>query len=279
MTAEAPSKWGDLLVRTASAVVLIPAVIACVWVGGELFVGFTALLGCLIAHEWARIVHAGSGPQYVLHMAAGLAGSLITQYGGAGLAVAMIVALAVGSALLVRFGDRPRSPWSYLGIFYVGLPVMALVILRQDPVEGFAAIMWVFLIVWGADILAYFAGRIIGGPKLAPRISPKKTWAGLAGAIVGSALASLVFAHFRGLNGWPALVFLAAGLAPVEQGGDLFESAVKRYYGVKDSGHIIPGHGGIIDRVDGLIAVVIIAGLIGWSRDHGLGAAHGLLLW
>ena len=279
MSAATPSKWGDLFVRTASAVVLVPVVIACIWLGGYWFSVFAGVLGCMIAHEWAGIVHPNNWVQYGLHIAAAVCGAFLAGYWGVGVAAAAVLGLAFLSGLLVRFGDSAKSQWSYMGVFYVGFPTLALILLRQGPNTGFAAILWVFLIVWSADILAYFAGRIIGGPKLAPRISPKKTWAGLAGAIAGSMLASFLFAHFMNLPGRFELALLAGMLAIVEQGGDLFESSLKRYYGVKDSGRLIPGHGGVIDRVDGLIAVVVAAAVIGVYRGHGTDTAQGLLLW
>ena len=279
MTSKAPSKWSDLLVRTASAAVLIPVVIAAIWLGGVWYLVFIGLLSCLIAHEWAVIVHPGNQLQYALHLTTAASGTLLTSYYGAQVSVSAILTIALISGMLVRFGDSPGSKWSYFGIFYVGFPAIAFVLLRQDTNYGFAAILWIFLIVWSADILAYFAGRVIGGPKLAPRISPKKTWAGLAGAILGSAIASLVISHFLNLSGSFMLALLAGVLAIAEQGGDLFESSLKRFHGVKDSGRLIPGHGGVIDRVDGLIAVAIIAALIGMSRGESLGAAQGLLLW
>ena len=279
MISAAPSKWGDLMVRTASAAVLIPIIIAAIWFGGVCYLVFIGLLSCLIAHEWSTIVHPGNQIQYALHLAAAACGTVLTTRYGAEISVSAILAITLISGMLVRFGDNPSSKWSYFGICYVGFPAIAFALLRQDPNYGFAAILWIFLIVWSADILAYFAGRIIGGPKLAPRISPKKTWAGLAGAIVGSALASLVFSHFMNLGGGLILALLAGVLAIVEQGGDLFESSLKRFYGVKDSGRLIPGHGGVIDRVDGLIVVAVVAVLIGMSHGQSLGAAKGLLLW
>jgi phosphatidate cytidylyltransferase len=144
---------------------------------------------------------------------------------------------------------------------------------------AFAAILWIFLIVWSADSLAYFAGRVIGGPKLAPLISPKKTWAGLAGAVAGSALISIIFSCVYQLNDMWALAIVAGLLAIVGQAGDLFESSLKRFHGVKDAGGLIPGHGGVIDRVDGLIAVAIAAALIGIFRGEAANAAQGLLHW
>ena len=179
MTSPSASKWGDLAVRSASAIVLIPIVICCAWFGGVWFAAFAGLLGCLIAHEWTSIVHPKNPVQYAIHFAAAIVGTLLAFYIDATAAVTAVCALAILSALIVRFGNEPKSNWSYFGVLYAGLPTIALVTLRQDAELGFAAIIWVLLIVWSADILAYFAGRTIGGPKLAPRISPKKTWAGL----------------------------------------------------------------------------------------------------
>ncbi len=279
MSSATPAKWSDLGIRAASAVVLVPVVLACDWAGGIWFHVLAALFGCAVAHEWVRMVFPNNYIQYALHMAAALGGVLLPEPFGIGVALGFVFVVAVVSGLVARFGDAATSMWSYFGICYVGFPTIALVVLRNDPTYGVLALLWIFLTVWSADILAYFAGRIIGGPKLAPRISPKKTWAGLAGAIVGSALASVIFTHYTGLQGVMALALLAAAFAIVEQCGDLFESSLKRFYGVKDSGRLIPGHGGIIDRVDGLIAVLVVAAIVGGLRQQGLGAAQGLLVW
>jgi len=273
------AKWGDLGIRTASAVVLIPAVIACAWFGGIWFTGLVLLLVGLIAHEWTAMVHPRNLAQYALHMGAALCGAVLPDLTGVGIALLVILGLAVVSVFMVRKEDPDASMWRYFGIFYVGFPALALILLRGDPHYGFAAILWIFLVVWSADTLAYFAGRIIGGPKLAPVISPRKTWAGLGGAVAGSTLVSFIFACVTQLNGIWALAILAGCLAVVEQAGDLFESSLKRFHGVKDSGRLIPGHGGVIDRVDGLIAVAVAAALIGVFHDQGANAARGLLRW
>jgi phosphatidate cytidylyltransferase len=283
MNSGKPAKWGDLGIRTASSLILIPAVIACAWLGGFWFKGLVLLLTGLIAHEWVSIVHPKNTSQYAfqyaLHMAAATCGTLFLDMFGVEIAFLAILALALASGLMVGFGNSMPSKWSYFGVFYVGFPAIAFTLLRSDPTYGFSAILWIFLIVWAADILAYFAGRTIGGPKLAPVISPKKTWSGLGGAVAGSTLASTIFATTFLLNGISALAVLAAGLALVEQVGDLFESALKRFHGVKDSGTLIPGHGGVIDRVDGLIAVAVFAAVFGLFRDNGISAARGLLQW
>jgi phosphatidate cytidylyltransferase len=273
------AKWGDLGTRTASALILIPAVIACAWFGGIWFKGFVLLLAVLMAHEWAAMVHPKNPAQYALHMIAAFGGTVLPDLAGFEIALLVILGLALASAVLVRFGNSTPSRWSYFGVLYIGFPALALVLLRADPEYGFFAILWIFLIVWSADSLAYFAGRIIGGPKLAPLISPKKTWAGLGGAVAGSALISIVFSCVFQVNGMWSLAFLAGGLALVEQAGDLFESSLKRFHGVKDASGLIPGHGGVIDRVDGLIAVAVAAALIGILRGDAAHAARGLLLW
>jgi phosphatidate cytidylyltransferase len=259
--------------------VLIPAVLADVWAGGIWFHLFVALIGILMAQEWVNIVHKDNPLQFALHAAGAMCGALLPlDIGLAGGLLAIAVLTLVSAAAAWR--EAPGGPaWRYLGVPYVSLPPIALVVLRDDPSYGVAAIVLVMLMVWAADTLAYFAGRIIGGPKLAPRISPKKTWAGMSGAMVGSAVAALGVGMTLGVPGLWLLLIVAALLAVVEQGGDLFKSAMKRHYGVKDSGRLIPGHGGVIDRVDGLVAVATVAALIGALRAGIEHAGAGILIW
>lgn len=275
-SAPRPSNWADLGIRTLSALVLIPLVLLAEWAGGIWFELLVVALGCAVAWEWTGIVYKRQPLQLFLHLAAAIAafGSIVLQQPLAGLAI--VVALQAVSAALA---PRPLTLWKLTGVLYAGLPCLALLLLRNDPQHGLVAVIWCFAIVWAADILAYFAGRLIGGPKLAPSISPKKTWAGLGGAIAGAALASWAVAHFAGYQSLLPLALLAALLAIVEQAGDLFESSLKRAHGVKDSGHLIPGHGGVLDRIDGLIAVVIVAVIIGILRAGPDAAASGLMLW
>ena len=275
----ARAKWGDLGVRSLSAAVLIPAVLADVWAGGIWFHLFVALIGILMALEWVTIVHKGSPVQFALHAAGAMCGALLpldVGLMGGLLAIAVLTAISCGVAVAE---ERGGAKWRYLAVVYVSVPPIALVILREDPVHGIAAIVLVMLMVWAADTFAYFSGRIIGGPKLAPRISPKKTWAGLIGAMAGSALAAFLVARELGLPSGFVLVVIAALLAIVEQAGDLFKSAMKRHYDVKDSGRLIPGHGGVIDRVDGLVAVATAAALIGALRAGVEHAGSGILVW
>jgi phosphatidate cytidylyltransferase len=271
-----PSNWADLGIRTLSAVVLIPLVLAAEWAGGIWFELLVVALGCAVAWEWTGIVFNRAPLQLLLHLASAVAAfaSILLQQPLAGLICVIILQIISAAA-----APKPLSVWKAAGVFYAGLPCLALLLLRNDPAHGLVAVIWCFAIVWAADILAYFAGRLIGGPKLAPSISPKKTWAGLGGAVAGAALASWAVAHLAGLSGVLPLAALAAGLAVVEQAGDLFESSLKRAHGVKDSGRLIPGHGGMLDRIDGLIAVVIVAALIGILRAGPEAAATGLMAW
>ena len=278
-TPRPPAKWADLGVRALSAALLIPVVLVVVWVGGIWFNLVVALIAVLIAHEWTVLAHGRGSAQFALHAAAALCGALLPLEAGLwGTAIAVCV-LWLASALLASWQAGAKNIWTYLGVPYAGFPAMALVLLRADPQYGSLAILWILAIVWAADTLAYFAGRTIGGPKLAPIISPKKTWAGLGGAIVGSAAAAALFAAIAGLPAIAVLTFLAGGLAVVEQAGDLFKSALKRHYGVKDSGDLIPGHGGVIDRVDGLVAVAVAAAAIGVMRGGLESTGRGLLSW
>ena len=275
MASSNAGNWGDLGVRAVSAAVLIPAVLLDVWAGGVWFTLMVALLGVLMAQEWTAIAHDGDPMQFAFHAAGAMCGALLPP-ASAMMAIAAVTGLSGWRAYA---SDESPVMWRYLGVPYVSLPALALVLLRSDPSHGAAVIVWLLVIVWAADTLAYFSGRIIGGPKLAPVISPKNTWAGLAGAMVGSAVAAGVFAVLTGIGSVVGLALLAGLLAIVEQAGDLFKSALKRHYGVKDSGRIIPGHGGIIDRVDGLVAVASAGAIIGLFHGGPAATGAGLLAW
>lgn len=155
-----------------------------------------------------------------------------------------------------------RGVWLIFGMIYLVLPSWLLVVLRTDADSGFQIIYWLLFVVWTSDTFAYLVGSIVGGPKLAPGISPNKTWSGLVGALIGGGLAGLLAASLWNPAGTGGLIWFSVFLAFVGQMGDLLESAVKRRFGVKDTGRLIPGHGGILDRVDALLAVAVVAGLV-----------------
>ncbi|MGK9166111.1 phosphatidate cytidylyltransferase [Inquilinus limosus] len=249
-----PGKRSNLALRILSSLVLGPLILAVVAIGSWVFAVIIALLAVLGVDEWLRLVLRRPPPGWA-RAGAGLgilAVTIATAWAGA---VAGLVVLAVATALFdilvnLRLGTPGRMP--ALGLPYLGLTVVALLHLRQD---GWQPVIWLLLVVWATDIGGYVFGRWIGGPKLAPRLSPKKTWAGLIGGAGLAALAggvAIAVLHRAGaaLIAGPG----AALLALVAQAGDLVESAVKRHYGAKDSGNLIPGHGGVLDRIDGLLA-------------------------
>jgi phosphatidate cytidylyltransferase len=272
------AKRHELAIRIAVAAVLIPIVLVDAWLGGAWFAVLVAAGGLLMAREWCAIVHGGSAVQLALHGTAVIAAAFVPVL-GPGTALAAIAALWLVSAGEAVAGGRPRSFWAFAGLPYVSIPVLSLVLLRSDPDHGFIAIVWLFVVVWLADTLALAVGRTVGGPKLAPAISPGKTWAGLIGAVGGAAFGAGVVAVVAGLPAVPAIIALGGFLGTVEQAGDLFESALKRRHGLKDSSHLIPGHGGMMDRVDGLVAAAMAVALIGSVRAGPGQAAAGALIW
>lgn len=269
----------DLAVRAIAAAVLIPIVLLDVWLGDVWFDIGIALIAALMVSEWCRMVHHGSQRQFAVHAMAAIGGALLVSRSGIVTAGQVVVLCWALSLAMEFFNRKSGSRWMWWGVPYIALPGMALVLIRQSPEHGLTAVLWLFAVVWSADTMAYVFGRLIGGPKLAPAISPNKTWAGLAGAITGGMVASVVGALFAGLDGLVMLALLGGALAVVEQSGDLFESAAKRRFGVKDSGNIIPGHGGVLDRVDGLMFAAVAAALIGIANAGQDMVASGLLVW
>jgi phosphatidate cytidylyltransferase len=243
----------ELKLRIISAIVLAAVVLTATWVGGWAFSLVAAVIAPLVYYEWSTITRLAEqnfkanafGWLIVLLVAADIV------VGGGELSMPLLCGGLVTAALLVLFGRV--SWWFPGGILYAGLSGISLAAIRGDNQAGFVATLFIFAVVWGTDILAYFVGRAIGGPKLAPRISPGKTWSGAIGGTVAGVAASglLTLGVFSRLSLWTmALAFL---LSVASQVGDLFESFIKRRFGVKDSSHLIPGHGGVMDRVDGLV--------------------------
>ncbi len=195
------------------------------------------------------------------------------------LAVLLIMVATWVAFRVHKRANLPSDPWwSAAGVYYAGFPAIALIAIRQDPEYGFHAILYLFLVVWSADTGAFFIGRFIGGPKLAPRISPNKTWAGFVGGAAAACVAGVLFAIWFGHTSIVAVAGLSIALAVISQGGDLGESFLKRFFGVKDSSGLIPGHGGVLDRLDGLVFAAIGAGLIAAAADP-LKPGRALLVW
>jgi phosphatidate cytidylyltransferase len=274
-SAETVSGQRNLVARIASAVVLVPLAIAAAYAGGWYWTALVTLCAIGLFVEWLMVIGvAGNAPLVVT-------GAAILAIAAPFLAlrnvdVALFV-LMLGVVAVAFRSSAPRS-WAVGGFLYAAAALASSILVRLDHSEGFVALIFILLVVWCTDIGGYFAGRAIGGPKLWPRVSPNKTWAGAAGGFVLSLIVAGGFAS-NGVGKMGPLLMTAAALSVASQLGDLFESAIKRRFGVKDSSHIIPGHGGLMDRLDGYVAAVVLAAILGILRGGAGGAGTGLMVW
>lgn len=247
-----------------SAMVLGPPVLLAAEQGGLPFDVLIGLAAVILSWEWNRLCGRGMGLMATLVTTTCLGAVVFAALGSPQQALALIAVSGATIAFLTMVGsqvisakssfiEQPR--WLAAGIFYIGVPCVALIWLRNFTPSGREAILWIFAVVWAVDIGAYFFGRGFGGPKLAPKISPNKTWAGLIGGMFCAALVGAEAALLMEKEQIALLAAFSAAMAVVEQGGDLLESWIKRRFSVKDMGSLIPGHGGLFDRVDGLLAV------------------------
>ena len=271
--------WSDLSQRLVSALVLATVVLLITWSGPIPFALLIGVGAVILCWEWAKMVRGTDFDELlVLHIIAVLVscGLVVTGEG----TVALLV-LLVGPA--IKFGmatDRVAKGLavSLLGVPYIGLSVIALIWLRDDVEYGFLAILYLFVTVWTVDIFAYISGRTFGGPKFAPRISPKKTWSGFIGGVSAGAIAGMIFGNFIGDTSLVIIGLVSLVIGVISQLGDLFESAFKRHYNIKDASNLIPGHGGLFDRVDGLMFGAMVAALIALYFDAGH-PGKALLIW
>jgi len=265
----------NLLMRIIAALVLAPIAVAIAYAGGWLWTVLATVVTIGLYLEWLAIVGAARQMRVVAPGVVGLAiAGCCLAFGRID---AALVPLALGLAGVALFSPERRG-WNTTGFAYAAAAQMASVLVRLDQLWGFVALILIFLVVWVTDIGGYFAGRGIGGPKLWPRVSPNKTWAGAVGGFAASLVVAAGFALF-GLGRAGPLLVLGAALSIVSQLGDLFESAVKRRFGVKDSSQIIPGHGGLLDRLDGFVAAVVLAAIFGFLRGGVDGVGRGLMVW
>ncbi len=312
--AEAASRWRDLNSRVKTAVILVVVALFCVWVGGVTLLLLTGAACLLLAAEWVTLCGYGPLHLAGFWLVTVTLVALICGGEGAPvLGLAVVLVGAAGAALFgdarglslqsgtardrhppARPGDLPERGSRGLdnpghdvesrranarlnlvfGFPYLGFAAVALPWLRADPAVGLANTLFVLAIIWSSDIGAYMIGRMVGGPKLAPAISPGKTWSGAAGGLFSAVLAGFaVAACFSSGFSASRVAIVAIGLGLVSQAGDLLESALKRRFGVKDSGRIIPGHGGMLDRLDALLAVAPVAALLAFS------VGRGVVLW
>ena len=269
---------GDLWLRALSALILVAAAIFSLIMGGSIFAFFWLVAALAVHWEWQRLI--GAPLPWARLFAGGLALCLAAGLRRFGQGEAAFLLLPLAAVFCAWAAGRGFRLWAASGVFYAGGLLIAVMSLRSAEFFGACAIGWLFAVVWGTDVFAYFGGRLVGGPKLCPRISPGKTWSGFAVGVICGAAGGALTAHV-----WPnvdaplgPLFLLGLAAAAIAQGGDLFESWIKRRFDIKDSSHLIPGHGGFMDRLDGFIAAAIFAALFGLSR--GLpSAAAGLFFW
>jgi phosphatidate cytidylyltransferase len=267
----------NLLLRIVSAVVMAPAAVFIAWLGDWPFVVFWAVAAIAVLWEWLTLV---AGPRYPLMLASSaLAIAIAGLVAWRHRPVTAILVVGLGAIGAAIFAPRERRFWITAGIGYAGVLLLAPILLRADVDYGLPAILLLFVIVWSTDVLAYFAGRAIGGPKLAPMISPKKTWSGAIIGTIGAVLVAIAAADFLGGFNKGTIAAVALLLSVMTQLGDLLESWLKRQFGAKDASHLIPGHGGVMDRLDGFWAAALTGCIVGIFRGGFDNAARGLLVW
>ena len=270
----------DLSVRAAAAAVMAALALVAAWIGGFWFMAFWFAVAAIALWEWQRLI---GGERLLARIAVGaltlLAVAPLALHGAKYWtpAAMAIGAVAAGAAA----GRGARAVWTGAGVFYAAAILAAPTLLEASPAYGFAAILWLFAVVWGADTFAFLGGRLIGGPRLWRRVSPGKTWSGaIVGTFAGAAAGAIVgFIVMRGDVRVAPLFWLGVAAAIVGQIGDLAESAMKRRFTVKDSSRLIPGHGGVLDRLDAFVAAAVFAALVGWARSDGVWIAVGLFQW
>jgi phosphatidate cytidylyltransferase len=270
-------RGSELVLRICSASVLVPLAIGTAYVGGWPFALFWGLAAMGVLWEWTSLVARADQRSVLATGAASLALAVVLAVTGYLLAAVIVLAMgALGAAALAL---AERRMWVAGGIPYAGALAVAPIVLRSDNENGFLAVIFLFAIVWTTDIAAYFVGRTVGGPKLMPQVSPKKTWAGALAGVVAAVVVALAIVKVAAQTDLFSIAMLAVALSVFAQGGDLFESFLKRRFGAKDSSHLIPGHGGLMDRLDGFVTASVVAALIGLARGGFEVPGRGLLLW
>jgi phosphatidate cytidylyltransferase len=258
-----PGRSGELGKRIVSALVLVPLALFVTWWGGVLFFLAVAIVAVLSFWEWNRIT-AVAAPAWLVPIGtfALVAALLAISLGRPALAALLA---GVGALAIILLGGADAAfRWSGLGLLYAALPSAALLLLREAE-GGLLAVLFLAAVVWSGDVAAFFGGRRIGGPRLWPSVSPKKTISGAICGLAASVVAGILVAGLAGAGPLLAAALVAAVLGVAGQGGDLLESAVKRRFAVKDSGTLIPGHGGVLDRLDALFAAAVVAAFLSFA--------------
>jgi phosphatidate cytidylyltransferase len=266
----------NLALRVVSSLALAPLAIGAAWFGGWTFIGFWLIAAAAVWWEWVHLIHPSDhrGPFITGACALILAAALI----GTDHSLMAMFIVALGAIAVTVLSNRYPA-WIAGGVVYAGALLLASVHLREETATGFLAIAFLFGVVWSADIAGYFVGRAIGGPKLAPSISPKKTWAGAIGGLLASVGSAIAVAYFAGSSEFMRAALLGGLASVAAQAGDLFESRVKRLFDAKDSSSLIPGHGGVMDRVDGYLTAAATLALIEIGRGLVVDSPARFIIW
>lgn len=278
-SASASTLFSDLPKRLLSAAVMMALALWSLFEGGWFFDVFWCACAVLIHWEWQRMVDPVA---LVRRLAIGtfclVSSALLVRFHQSD---GSIFVLGCGALVLAALAPAGQRLWHSGGVLYAGALVVAVLVLRHSILDGFEAIVWLFALVWGTDVMAYIGGRIIGGPKLWPRVSPSKTWSGFITGISSGAIFGVVVLSLLSTSTLSILNVFILGLCTcaVAQGGDLLKSSLKRHFGVKDSSQLIPGHGGFMDRLDGFITAAVFAACVGASIAGVAAAAHGIVAW
>jgi phosphatidate cytidylyltransferase len=279
MTAALPgtgaARRAELGLRVASTLVLAPVALAATYWGYPWFEVMIAALAVAMTVEWSRMVWGPNFGRPAVTTATVCLFAIALAARGHAPMIAGVIALGLAGAVAMGLLTRNwNTTWNIGGLAYIALPCISVVWLREVPSAGFDILLWLMLTVWGTDVVAYVVGRGVGGPKLAPRVSPGKTWSGLIGGMAGAGVISVALVVWHGFgSGVAALGFLLGlAVALVSQAGDLFESSLKRRFGAKDSGRLIPGHGGVLDRLDGMLAAAPVTAVVVWLAGGDLSA-------
>jgi phosphatidate cytidylyltransferase len=275
----------NLTRRVLSALVLAPVALGAAYLGGWAFTLISLVAAAAILWEWASLATQRPDPLVLVPgLCAFCLAAALAATGKSPMAIAITAAAAILTGLALaarpRRGHPVMSPiWGSAGVIYAAIVLLSPVLLRNDPDFGLRALLFLFAVVWATDVLAFLVGRSVGGPLLWPRLSPNKTWAGAIGGLLGGVAAGVAVAYASGGPRAAVAGILALVLSIVAQGGDLLESAVKRRFGIKDASNLSPGHGGVMDRLDGFLVAALAAVLIGILRQGMAAPARGLLVW
>lgn len=269
----------DLKRRVPSAIVLILLALGATWYGSFPFLLFWTVAALIVWYEWATVVRAEPRTTVIALGAIALAIAAVLLSLKMTLAACAVVAIGAAAGAFATNGSQEARIWSGSGLLYAAFVFIPAVLLREDAKFGFLAIIWLYAVVWLTDIAGYFCGRFIGGPKLAPVISPKKTWSGAIGGTVFGVVGGVMVATLANAGVAFMSIVIALLVSVFAQAGDIFESFVKRKFGKKDASGILPGHGGVMDRIDGFIAAALFALVIGLLHRGASAPATGLLQW